>query len=205
MVINTVAPWAELVPDVDHPMTADELLTLPEDDGWRYELVAGRLVRMPPTGVEHDDVGAGLQHELFAFVVARRLGRVTLSDVGFRLDRAGEKHIVLAPDIAFVSAERLAQLPPRGTPERKKFFPFAPDLAVEVASPDQYRPEMAQKARLYLAAGTRLLWLVWPGSRQVDIWRPGNDQPVTTLTVGNTLDGEEVVPGFTFPVARLFG
>jgi len=72
-----------------------------------------------------------------------------------------------------------------------------------VASPTQWRPEMAEKVRRYLAGGTSLVWVIWPRWKQVDIWHPGEAQPAT-LGIGDTLDGEHVVPGFTYPVDRLF-
>jgi hypothetical protein len=63
---------------------------------------------------------------------------------------------------------------------------------------------MAEKARMWLAAGVRLLWLVWPRSKQVEVWRPGSDVPVATLGGADALDGLDVVPGFFYPVSRLF-
>jgi Uma2 family endonuclease len=199
---DTLAPWAEPVPDAG-PMTADDLLRL-DDTAWQFELVEGRLIRMAPTGLEHLDVTRKLYRSLDRYVDAHDLGIVTLPDTGFRLTRPGAAETVLSPDIAYVSAARVRQLPPPGTPERKKFLPVAPDLAVEVASPDQHHPEMADKARLYLASGVRLVWLVWPSHQQVDIWRPGTDQPTATLGPPDTLDGLDVLPGFTYPVADLF-
>lgn len=203
MASNTLAPWAELVPDVARSLTADDLLALPEDL-WSYELVAGRLVRMPPTGLEHRDVTVRLFRALDSFSESRSLGLVTLPDTGFRVNRPDQADTVLSPDIAFVSAEQMARLPAPGTPDRQRYLPLAPDLAVEVSSPDQYRPEMAQKALLYLAVGTKLVWVVWPGARQVDLWRPGADRLVATLAVTDLLDGLEVVPGLSYPVAQLF-
>jgi Uma2 family endonuclease len=82
---------------------------------------------------------------------------------------------------------------------------FAPDLAVEVASPNQFRPEMAAKAQLYLQRGVRLVWVVWSADRQIDVWHPGSDEPVVTLGTNDHLDGGDVLPGFTHPVADLFG
>ena len=80
---------------------------------------------------------------------------------------------------------------------------MAPDLVVEVASPDQSRPELADKVRRYLSAGVRLVWVVWPRYRRVDVWRIGAPAP-STLAAGDDLDGGDVVPGFAYPVARLF-
>jgi len=63
---------------------------------------------------------------------------------------------------------------------------------------------MDNKARRYLRGGTGLVWVVWPQEETVDVWRPGDVTPSSTLTVADGLNGESVVPGFTYPVARLF-
>lgn len=205
--VSTIAPWAELVPGVDRELTADELLAWPEDPEfpWRYELVEGRLVRMVPPGFEHGEVTQDLGSALHVFTKARKLGVVTAAETGFRLSLPGSGDTVLAPDIAFTSVARLAGQPEKGSAGRRRHLRIAPDLAVEIASPDQHRPEMAEKARRYLAAGVRLVWIVWPGVREIDIWRGGADRPAMTLTVGDMLDGEDVLPGFTYRVAELFG
>ncbi len=200
---DMLAPWAEVVPDAQYPMTADDLLAL-ADDAWQYELVDGRLVRMAPTGLEHLDITERLYEALRAFVAPRGLGRVSLPDTGFRLSAPGAPEVVVSPDVAYISAERIQQLPPRGAPARKLFVAVAPDLAAVVVSPDQYHPEMAKKAQLYLEKGVRLVWIVWPDQQQVDVWRPGSDTPVTTLGTGETLDGKDVLPGFALPMAELF-
>ncbi|MFN8537574.1 MAG: Uma2 family endonuclease [Thermomicrobiales bacterium] len=74
-----------------------------------------------------------------------------------------------------------------------------------MASPDQHRPEMAAKAQLFLECGVQLVWVVWSRYRQADIWRMGDAQPSATLNVSDSLDGEEILPGFTLPLAQLFG
>lgn len=200
---DTIASWAEPVPGAG-PMNADDLLKL-QDGAWRYELVEGVVVRMAPTGLEHFDVTRRLFRAMDRFAEERNLGIVTLPDTGFVLTRPGERDTVLSPDIAFVSAASAQRLPAPGTPERKKYLPLAPDLAVEVASPDQHHPEMAEKARRYLGAGVRLVWVVWPSAQQVDVWREGRDAPMATLDGAGMLGGLDVFPGFAFPVARLFG
>jgi Uma2 family endonuclease len=80
---------------------------------------------------------------------------------------------------------------------------LAPDLAVEVASENQYAPGMGAKAKTYLRFGTRLVWIIWPRYKRMDVWHPGDEAP-TALGIEDTLDGEDVVPGFTYRVARLF-
>jgi Uma2 family endonuclease len=200
MAQDILAPWAELVPDTP-PMTVDELLRLPQDE-WMYELVDGRLVRMPLSSGEASHLAARLVSALFAFVDDRGLGRVTGADGEFDLTQPGDAgETALAPDAAFVRAERV---PVRDSAEYRRAWRLAPDIVAEVVSPSQYRPEMAAKARRYLAAGVRLLWIVWPKSQQVDVWRAGADQPVATLGVADALDGLDVLPGFSYPLTRLF-
>ena len=199
---DVLAPWAEAVPDAGR-LTADELLALPENE-WQYELVEGRLLRMSPTGLEHFDLTRRLYRALDRFADERNLGIVTLPDTGYRLSLLGLGDTVLSPDVAFVGSANVRTLPPEGSAERKKFLAVAPDLAVEVASPDQYRPEMAARARLYLASGVRLVWIAWPGTREVDVWRAGAAEPPPTLEIGDALDGECVLPDFHLPLADVF-
>ena len=182
-------------------LTAEQLMYLPED-GWHYELVEGRLLREPPPGWEHGTTPGGLYAAMHGFVMARGLGRVALPETGFNLTKPGDKgETVLAPDIAFVRTEHL---PVPGTPDYKGYPHVAPDLVVETASPSQYRPGMARKARRWLGARARLVWVIWPSMRRVDVWRPGATAPTVTLRERDVLDGEDVLPGFTYPIAELF-
>ncbi|HST89218.1 MAG TPA: Uma2 family endonuclease [Ktedonobacterales bacterium] len=122
-------------------------------------------------------------------------GVYNLTPTGASLETA------LIPDVAFACAERLA---PLGSAEAQGIPRLAPDLVAEVVSPSQFRPEMAAKARLYLDSGVRLVWIIWPRARQVDVWRPGADSPVATLGITDSLNGFDILPGFTHPLADLF-
>ncbi|HEY8743938.1 MAG TPA: Uma2 family endonuclease, partial [Chloroflexota bacterium] len=167
MPLNVLAPWAEPVPGQRGLLTADELAHLP-DGPWNYELVEGRLVRMPLAGTDHGGIAADLLLELGIFVRANARGRVFTAETGFMLSEPGQPDTVLGADAAFVRADRL---PHRSKEDRHGFWRLAPDLVAEVASPDQFRPEMAAKARAWLAAGVHLVWVVWPCREQVDVWR----------------------------------
>jgi len=189
------APWAEVVPN-HGPATVDELLTLP-DDGYIYEVVEGVLVRMAGSGGKATGLGAEFVGELRAYVRPRRLGRVTGADGVYKFPDA---ETGLIPDAGFYGVEHVPQIVDENKP-----IPFAPDLAVEVTSPDQSADAMAKKARRYLRAGTRLVWVVWPLSEHIDVWRREVlTGPVATLNIADTLDGEDVIPGFSYPVAELF-
>jgi Uma2 family endonuclease len=191
---NTPAPWAEIVPGLG-PTTVEDLLTMP-DDGWRYEVVEGVLVRVAGSGDVAPTIAAIIITVLNVFVRPRRLGRVTSSDGVYKFPGA---ETGLLPDVGFYGVA----LFPRVT-DRAKPIPFAPELAVEVASPDQDASAMAAKAVRYLQGGTRLVWVVWPDRQQVAVWHPGNAEPSAILRSGDVLDGEDVIPGFSHPVADIF-
>jgi Uma2 family endonuclease len=193
MALEVVAPWAEPV-----LQSADDLLSL-SDDSWRYELVQGRLVRMPPTNLEHSDICGALYLALRSYVDQHGLGRVTMPETGFIVSGPDDPDTVLAPDLAFVRTGRLSN----GGESARRFPRLAPDLVVEVASPSQHRPELSSKAQLWLRAGTRLVWVVWPPAQEVDVWEQGGAE-VTTLAMGETLDGADVLPGFLLPLEGIW-
>lgn len=175
-------------------MTAEELFQLPDDD-YKYELVEGELIRMPPTGAEHGDIAVNAGALLRNYVKAHDLGRVSAAETGFILKRNPDT--VRAPDAAFIAK---ARIPPEGIP--RTYWPFAPDLAVEVVSPHDRFDEVQEKVAEYFTAGTRLVWVVLPKTRTVLVYRSFHD--VRSLGVDDELSGEDVIPGFTCQVAELF-
>lgn len=189
--METLAPWAEPV-----LMTAEELLQLPDDDEWRYELVEGRLVRMSPTGGQHGRVVMALLATVHRFVEEQRLGEVFPAETGFWISPEDAPDTVLAPDLAFFSAGREPDPGVEGYPR------LAPDLVAEVASPSQGRGKMAAKARRWLSSGVRIVWVVFPESRTVEVWRDGELERI--VTVEEDLSGEVVLPGFVYPIKHLF-
>ena len=175
-------------------ISADELLHMP-DDGYKYELVAGRLRKMTPAGSLHGVVGMRLAIALGAYVDDQHLGVLFAADTGFKL--ASNPDTVRAPDIAFVARERI---PAGGIPTA--YWPGAPDLAVEVLSPTDVRSEVDEKIDEYLRSGVRLVWFVNPFERRVTVHRPGKEPLV--LEEHDSVDGRDVLPGFSYPLARLF-
>ena len=175
-------------------VTADELLRL-DAQGFRGELIRGVLREMNPAGQRHGQIIMRLGARLVALAEQTGLGTVVGSDSGVWLER--DPDTVREPDLAFTSAERL--LPGQVT---DGYAEVVPDLVVEVASPNDSRREVHDKAVMWLSFGVRLVWVIRPGSQTVDVHRPG--QPVTTLTEDNSLDGAPVLPGFSYPLQRLF-
>jgi Uma2 family endonuclease len=174
-------------------VTADELSRMP-DDGREYELVEGEVIAMPPAGVEHDQLAGEIYSLVRAFVRANRLGRVFSGSGGFRL--FDHPDTVRAPDVAFVSRDRAFDAHERG------YFRGAPDLAVEIVSPSESAQEIRLKVDQYLRAGARLVWVVYPRTRSVTVFRA--DGTVSELRDDDTHAGEDVLPGFSCPVAALF-
>ena len=175
-------------------MTADELFRMPPD-GFRYELVNGELVRMPPTGTEHSVIMFRFGAKIVNHVEANDLGVVGGGDVGVVI--AEDPDTVIAPDIAFVSKERI---PPSGIP--RAYLRQTPDLVVEIISPSEVLRESKEKAERWVAAGARLVWLVNPRNRTVAVYRPS--AAPQTLSEADTLDGADVLPGFRCEVRKIF-
>lgn len=174
--------------------TDAEFMALPED-GNRYELVKGELINMGNSGALHGYIAIILSSALFALVSSRKLGVLLDSSTAFTMKNGNKR----SPDIAFFAKERLQGLEELPT----GFLEGAPDLVVEILSPGNTIAEIEDKITEYFANGTRLLWVISPSQHYVLVYRSGYE-PERLLKSVDFLDGEDVVPGFTFPVADLF-
>jgi Uma2 family endonuclease len=174
-----------------HTATEADLLRMP-DDGWKYELVDGEIRRLSPAGGPHGRVGVELSSRLHAHVKGAKLGHVFDSSTGFRLTGGN----VRAPDVSFVSFERMAEIP-------EGYVPVVPDLAVEILSPDDRPRYVLEKVGEYLQAGVRLVWVVDPKGRKAAVHR--SLTAVRELDIEDALDGEDVVPGFRCVLRELLG
>ena len=173
--------------------TPEDLLRMP--DGDRYELVDGNLVERH-MGFASGRIGGTVYYLLRTFSEANRRGWVLPADVGYQcFPDAPDK--VRKPDVSFIRLERLA--PDR---EPKGHSPIPPDLAVEVVSPNDLVYEVDAKVAEYLAAGVRLVWVIHPQSRTMEVHRLNG--PSTILQACDELSGEDVVPGFRCRVEEIF-
>jgi Uma2 family endonuclease len=172
--------------------TDEELMALPED-GFKRELVNGEIV-MSPAGANHGRIIMILSFALEGFVTKRKLGAVFDGQTGFRM-RSGD---LFSPDISFMAKSRL-----EGTKRAPQaFFRGSPELAVEVLSPGESFGHAEEKIAQYFENDTKLAWLVNPVNQTVQVYR--GRTPEKMLRAGDVLDGEDILPGFTFPVADLF-
>lgn len=184
--------YVPTMPSPPSSLTADELLHLHLPNK-RTELVRGVLVVREPAGWTHGRVAMNLGAELGTHVKRTGAGAVLAAETGFKL--ATNPDTVRAPDVAFVTRERLPAAVTRGYPA------LAPDLAIEVLSPDDRPGEVLEKVGDWLNAGTRLVWVVDPVRRLARVYRQDGSE---TLVPGDgALDGEDVLPGFSCPLASI--
>lgn len=159
------------------------------------ELAEGVLVVMARPGVQHGLIAGEVYFHIRSFVGERDLGYVTVESGYILFKNPGERDTVRGPDVAFVAKERA----PHGFTER--YAPFAPDLAIEVVSPNDLVYDVEEKVDEYLRAGTRLVWVVSPRSKTVTVYSPTG---VNIIDSNGTLDGGEVLPGFQLPASVIF-
>src|SRR5579872_452234 len=149
---------------------------------------------MPNNSAEHGNITMELTLFVGLYVREHDLGKCFAAETRFTIEE--DPDTSLGPDFSFVSKDRIAAIPPRG------YLKLAPDLVVETRSPGDRRTEYALKIDRWLRAGCRLVWAVDPETRTVTVHRMGA-APITIAASG-TLEGEDVLPGFQLPLARLF-
>lgn len=176
-------------------LSGDQLHAMGDDIG-PCELVRGKIVWAKPASMRHGSCTGNIYHELRSFVEPRKLGTVAVGEVGVFTEH--DPDTVRGADVIFISSERLA----RAAPEIS-FLRVAPDLVVEVVSSPSSRAKARRKIPEYFACGVRLVWIADLLRRSIYAYRPAED--VRTFQEGDLLPGHDVLPGFSVPVARLFG
>jgi Uma2 family endonuclease len=172
-----------------------ELQALPED-GVNHELVNGELVFSPKNDFFHGDICSRLSAALVMFNSVHKLGAVLDSSTGFWMKNRNCR----APDISFVSRGRLAALGFRRS--TRAFFPGAPDLAVEVLSPNNTRAELDERLRDFFESGSRLAWIIDPERQRAEVCHSLTERKL--VGSGGFLEGADLLPGFRYPIADLF-
>lgn len=173
-------------------MTAQDLFTL-GDSGDNCELIRGVLIELPPPSFGHGRIMANLARLLGSFVKEHRLGRLVAGDAGFVLQH--DPDTVLGPDLAFVTVDHMPD-------DETTYSNVPPDLAVEIVSPSNSAAEIDRQIAIYLGAGVRTVWTVYPKRRQVIVHEP--DHTSRTFDYAETLTGGEVLPGLSLTVSEIF-
>lgn len=173
--------------------TTADLAALPEDET-HHDLVEGELIEMSRPKPRHGRVAARLAVLVGQHVLANKLGDV-FTESGFVL--AHDPDIVRGPDFAFVAADRnLADS------DLDDYIEGAPDLVVEIVSPNDMAIEVRERLNQYFAAGARLIWVIYPVFKTIEVYRA--DKTATVLGSGDELGGEDVLPGLRLLVNEVF-
>jgi Uma2 family endonuclease len=169
-----------------------EFYELPENQGRIFELIEGELVEKMP-GFEPSNIASRINRRVGVFAEDEHdLGYVTTADGGYILSDED----TFIPDVGYISKDRLPEEP-------ECEAPVPPDFAVEVKSPTDSKRAMRRKAEKYLAHGTRLVWLVFPEDQEVEVY-DARYEDVKNIGIEGTLDGGDVLPGFTLAVKDIF-
>ena len=174
-------------------MTAEEYWQSPMNTK-HSELVRGEVIEVMPPGGRHAEI-AGAVMTLLRLWIKQGIGGFAGVEAGYVLSHDPDS--VRAPDVSYVRAERI---PKNGVPEA--FWHLAPDLAVEVISPSETADDIRAKVRDFLAAGTPLVWTIYPRTREVVVYTP--DGLARTYSEADMLEDPDVLPGFSCKVAELF-
>ena len=174
--------------------TDEAFMALP-DDGHHYEIINGELIDMGNSGALHGYVCSLALAALAGYILPKKLGVILDSSTAFKMKNGNKR----SPDIAFFAKERLQGMAvlPSG------YLEGAPDLAVEVLSPGNTVEEIEDKLTEYFENGSRLVWVIHPTQHYVLVYRSAQE-PDRLLKEKDSLDGEEVIPGFSLAIADLF-
>ncbi len=178
--------------------TADEFwafVSRPENADKRLELHEGTIVELTPSSAIPGIIAGRITSLLAAWVYEHDPGYVATAEAGFVLSPGN----VLAPDVAYISKQRQSTLPDR-------FFTASPDLAVEVVSPTDKVKAVHRKTLRYIKYGVRLVWMVYPEDRTVEVYNPSESGDAVIREVGTdgVLDAGEVLPGFQLALRDVF-
>jgi Uma2 family endonuclease len=172
------------------PEQFDAWVLQPEQAEKSYEFIAGEIVEKMVSNQKSSQTAYKIGIFIGMYLLQHELGRLTGEQGGYMIN--GERYM---PDIGYMSYAR------QPIDNEDAYNPLAPDLAVEVVSPTDIAREMRVKVGNYLAAGT-VVWVVSPDDEQIEIYIPG--QPVRILGIEETLEGGDVLPGFSIPLRTVF-
>lgn len=196
-------------------MTYDDLIARP-DDGYRYELVRGEILRLPLPKGDHGYVEAGIVVALARYLHERAIalgwdpetgqrsrsrvaGYLASGEAGIRFSLPDDPDQVRGADVLYLSPEQFRRLDPL---IRTEYIPELPALVVEVISPSERATDSNQKVTDYLAGGALLIWQIYPETRTARVYTA--DGRTWTVPTDGALEGGEVLPGFSLRLATLF-
>lgn len=175
-------------------MTAEELFLMPKD-GYRYELVEGELKKMSPGGGKHGASIGRFTGGLQVHVEDNDLGEVFGAETGYKIKENPDD--VIAPDVSFISRKRL---PESEIPDG--YLTTVPELVVEVISPNDRKAKIEEKLKAWFDFGVTVAILIFTNNRFIRVYR--SPENFITLHESDTLVLEDILPGFSYPISKLF-
>lgn len=179
---------------VSNKMTVEQFEAYAAGHG-RCELIHGEVRELTPASYDHGAVTSRLHIFIGQYVAEAALGELLVAETGFRLDDE-QGPVVRAPDIAFVSSERLPKEPP------KSFATFAPDLVVETTSPNDKQSEVSEKILWWLSKGVKEAWVADPANKTITLHHP--DGRARVYRSDQVIDDSQVLPGLTIALSNVF-
>lgn len=176
-------------------MTAEEFMQLPDEDGFRHELINGEVIRMPSRGFPHSRTATRLMLALGQFVMQHELGEV-FGELGVKL--SVNPDTVLGPDVSFVEKQRLD-----AAGETEGYWLGPPDLAVEVLSPSDRPSKVHKRIDSLFGYGVKQLWVVSPKKRTIAVYRSPSDS--ISFSGSDELEADDILPGFRLSLDQIFG
>lgn len=173
-------------------------VTQPDYLNRHFERIEGEIVEMAPSGTWSSMIASNIMIKIGMFVMEHHLGVVTGEAGAYEMT----PHDTLAPDVAFTSFERIRQTYPDGQFPRTGFAALTPDLCVEVKSPTDSKRQLRQKVEIYLKAGAKLVWLIFPETQTAEVYTP--DADVVEVPSDGVLEGGAILPGFSTPLSAIF-
>jgi Uma2 family endonuclease len=174
------------------PDEFERFIAQPGNRDRHFELIEGEIVEKAMPTEEHSVIAGVFLGEFYIYARERGLG-LPGPEARFRV--TGDKRNTRQPDVSMV-------LDPDAPITDKGASAQVPDVIVEIKSPDESIDALRDKAKYYIENGARLVILTFPKQKIIEVCRP--DQPTEMLTVEDTLEGYDVLPGFALPVAKLF-
>ena len=172
-------------------LSLEDLAGLP-DDGMRYELSEGELIAKPPPKARHSRVARNVYDRFSAELKTRGVGE-PFFEAAYVLTR--DRRTLRVPDVSVLSAGRARQIP------EDEYIEGAPDLAVEVVSPSKTAEDLDKKIHEYITAGAKVVWAVYPKTRNVHVHRAGGTFHV--MGEDGNLELPGLLPGWSVKVADL--
>ncbi len=174
---------------VAREISVEEYLANPSYEHCEY--VNGRPVELNVGGKPHGRIQTNCAYWLKDYF-RKHGGGYAATEMHCRM-RLGEQVRFRLPDVSVVLNDEHPD---------ERYLDRAPDLAIEIRSPDDSMTNQMRKFEEYFANGARLGWLILPEEKSVIVLTP-NSAP-RTVTEGGVLDGGSVLPGLEIPVEELF-